>query len=675
MGKPRAALGRTSPSASRIRRWIATAGLRARLLARSRSAAEALCQQVFRALGEDSDDEMTLTRAQALLRAKLTDYSVAFEPGEPELLANVTKVSNWLKLSPIETDLLVLAAAAPSQASLSRVLDEIDAKSRVQTVMALGLVLGHPAERIADALSNGATLVRYQLMKPPLCGYDFSQGLLNEDLERALNGGQACLDELLTVFFTRAPTSTRGRVDYGHLEPRLTTMVSYIAGAGKARASGVNVLLYGIAGTGKSELARLVAAELGWQAHEVRMTNRDGLAATGDERLASFLMAQRFLEQTDRRLVIFDEMEDLVGHQGYGSARLGKLYLNRLLESNAVPTIWIANDITALDAAARRRFDFSIPFGPLPGNARRHVLKKHLAHESPELRQTLLRRELLLPSQVATAKKVADHVGDSPERAITETIDATMRLLEQPIPRQSSDLAFDPSIASTDIAINAVVAALHGASAVVLLYGPPGVGKSALAGHLADKTGRRPVRISASDLLSEFLGENEQRVARLFDGIDVQTEAVIFEEADELLATRSSDRQSWEIRLANELLIHLESFAGLAVLTTNAVDRLDEAIFRRCSLKIELSFTTAAQRLAIWEQKVGVPMTSMQRQQLERLERLAVGDFVAVAAQAQLVGQKWQASDWLEALEKELAIKPNSHYAPRFVREPTVAYA
>src|SRR5260221_10197849 len=98
------------------------------------------------------------------------------------------------------------------------------------------------------------------------------------------------------------------------------------------------------------------------------------------------------------------------------------------------------------------------------------------------------------------------------------------------------------------------------------------------------------------------------------------------------------------------------SFGGVAVLTTNALGRMDTAALRRCDLKIELAYLRVDQRMALWTRVTGMTVDVRTQEHLKRLSSLTPGDFAAVAAQAQLIGGRWDAEEWLRALEKEHVI-------------------
>ncbi|HZZ92997.1 MAG TPA: AAA family ATPase [Usitatibacter sp.] len=590
-------------------------------------------------------------------------------------MANVRLLADALGLTAVEHDVMALFAAVPSQPALQQALGRIDIRSRHQMTSALAVILGHPLDEVRQALGPDGNLARFQIVRIfDGAAYDFSQlALLNDDLERALSSASADLDEILSAFFHKAPPPSLEFVDFQHLQPLVGTLLNYLRGAAERGAVGINVLLYGLPGTGKTELARLAAKELGWTAFEVKMCNRDGAPSSGDERVGSYLLAQRLLENMGDRLVIFDEFEDLFSPDfGFQRARMGKLFMNRLLESNHVPAVFIANDVSALSLAARRRFDLSIGFGALPLAARASVLSRHLdAKRLDEVtRQRLQRRHALVPAQVATGQKVSD-LSNGSQEVVVQAIDASMRLLEQPMPREAPELEFELALAHADCDLGTVVDGVRGPSKklTLALHGPPGVGKSALARFICKEIQREPVQISASDVLSAFVGETEQRLAAIFQAVDPRAEVVVLEEADELLGARSGARQSWEVRLVNELLGQIDAFGGVIVITTNAIDRIDPAALRRCALKIRLDYLSADQRLHMWRRKVGAAPAPDIVQGLMRLDQLTAGDFAAVTQQADVVGRNWTPDDWLIALEREAALKPRVPNPAGFVQQ------
>ena len=158
-----------------------------------------------------------------------------------------------------------------------------------------------------------------------------------------------------------------------------------------ARA-GVNVLLYGPPGTGKTEFAKLMARLSGCELYEVDCLDRDGNSLSGKERYRSLQVSQAFLRGRGGTAILFDEVEDVFppitekpthGFGAGGFARAGavngKAWVNRTLEQNPVPTIWISNSINQIDPAYRRRFQFHLELANPPQRVRENIARKHLA--------------------------------------------------------------------------------------------------------------------------------------------------------------------------------------------------------------------------------------------------------------------------------------------------------
>lgn len=147
-----------------------------------------------------------------------------------------------------------------------------------------------------------------------------------------------------------------------------------------------------------------------------------------------------------------------------------------------------------------------------------------------------------------------------------------------------------------------------GRGLVALMTGPPGTGKTMAAQVLAAELGRELWRVEVSTLVSKYIGETMENIQRLID-IARQTDAVIlFDEADGFFARRT-DLSSSNDRHANQdtghLLQAIESFDGIAVLTTNRRRNIDEAFQRRLRYVLDFPPPDAAARAAIWAKVLG----------------------------------------------------------------------
>jgi len=140
--------------------------------------------------------------------------------------------------------------------------------------------------------------------------------------------------------------------------------------------------------------------------------------------------------------------------------------------------------------------------------------------------------------------------------------------------------------------------------AVALFYGPPGTGKSMAAKLIAKRLGWQLLRIDASRLVSKWIGETEKNLRRVLDAAEDGRFALLFDEADALFGKRSTENRGGTDRYANMeinyLLQRLDHFDGIAFLTSNLEQAVDEAFRRRLAARIEFPMPEERTRVAIW---------------------------------------------------------------------------
>ncbi|YAF95388.1 MAG: ATP-binding protein [Nodularia sp. CChRGM 3473] len=196
-----------------------------------------------------------------------------------------------------------------------------------------------------------------------------------------------------------------------------------------------------------------------------------------------------------------------------------------------------------------------------------------------------------------------------------------------------------------------------------LFAGASGTGKTMAAEVIADELRLDLYRIDLSSVVSKYIGETEKNLRRVFDAAETGGAILLFDEADALFGKRSEVKDSHD-RHANievgYLLQRMESYRGLAILTTNLKGSLDQAFLRRIRFVVQFSFPDIHQRTEIW-QRIFPKQTPTQDLDPSKLAKLNVsgGNIRNIALNAAFL-----AADAGEAVEmKHILQAAKSEYA------------
>src|SRR5213075_1358411 len=144
----------------------------------------------------------------------------------------------------------------------------------------------------------------------------------------------------------------------------------------------------------------------------------------------------------------------------------------------------------------------------------------------------------------------------------------------------------------------------YGKGLIGLFSGPPGTGKTMLAGLIATSLDLDLYQVDLAQVVSKWVGETEKQLAKVFDQAERAHAVLLFDEADSLFAKRtevktSNDRYG---KLAvNYLLQRLEHYSGVVIMTTNKEAALDEALQRRLTLHLHLQVPEPPERERLWQ--------------------------------------------------------------------------
>ncbi|MEE4382810.1 MAG: AAA family ATPase [Pseudomonadales bacterium] len=604
--------------------------------------------------------------------ARMQEIGAARPELPEEFRRNLRQLSRSIGLNPTEATLLGFAVVLHSHRGLDDVADELGMLTSPRVCSHLATLLRLEPAHVRAALSSDGLLRRSRLLSLESGGTLRHCLRLLDRLPSVLMEPGDGSRQLLAAYFHRTRAPGLGMRDFRHVRDDLDVLLAYLEEALARRKVGVNVLFYGPPGTGKTELSRALARRLRARAYEISNVDHDGDALAGYQRFNAYQLSQVALEKARRAIVVFDEIEDVFpdsrGQFGFTAESGRKAWVNRLLETNPTPAIWISNRIDQMDRAYLRRFDYVMHLDHPPREVRRRMLRTRLKDVPVGAAwvERLASQPTLSPALIAKAADVVATAGAGTERLNEQRLERvlgnTLRAMGRPLPetpRAETALPYSFDVLHADVDLEALVRGLQRRGAGrICLYGPPGTGKTAFGRCLAEVLDRPLLVRRASDLLRPFVGETEGRIAEMFERARADGALLLLDEADSFLRDREQSRQSWEVTQVNELLVQMEAFEGLFVCSTNLMDQLDRAALRRFDFKVRFDFLTPGQAWLLFERALAnggdVPDAEHWLKRLAALSNLTPGDFAVALRRMEVLGAELGAEGLFSELVREV---------------------
>lgn len=450
------------------------------------------------------------------------------------------------------------------------------------------------------------------------------------------------LDRIFLKTIVECPPAELKLEHFSHIPNVARVLVPYVKDALETSRKGVNILFYGLPGTGKTQLARVVAERCDARVFEV--------SPKANNRLQCWKMCNSFLGYADKTVLVIDEAEDIFNEDidsDVGTViRRNKASLHWMLETAPIPNIWISNSVSSIAPSMLRRFDLIFEVSSPDAEGRRRMVDDAFGNTlSHTTRERLVLTRKLTPAVMKRAASVAQTVRETAdtidEVAVVDMIDEVLRAQDYGTVAAASSVLpafYDPKFVNADIDLDALAKGIaHAGGAKICLYGPPGTGKSAYAAWLAQQLNRPLVRRTVAELTSCFVGETEKQIAQAFREASRDNAVLLLDEADSFLRDRKLANYGWEATQVNELLTQLEAFEGYFVATTNLLDSFDGASLRRFDLKAKFDFLKPEQAVELAGRVLAttnIALDDAARDRIGHMAQLTPGDFAAVMRQS-----------------------------------------
>ena len=424
----------------------------------------------------------------------------------------------------------------------------------------------------------------------------------------------------------------------------------------------VSILFYGKPGSGKTELAKSLCKQTGKQVYIFKNEAETNERCNVLGRLVCLLS----MERKDSILIV-DEADSLLKTMDFSffgsSPSKTKGTVNKMLENNRDKVIYIINHQHQIDESTRRRFTFSIRFEAMPKTMLKSIAEQRLEDlDITESAKTelvsMLEKYHLTGQSVENIVKTIDAMECKDEETLLKKADTVMKensLLLNGKKKKMRDRVkaeYDLRVLNASMNPGEIVNMVQNAAKFaernkntengirMLFYGLSGTGKTELARYMAEQLGKEIILRRPSDILSPYVGQDEQHIREAFEEAEQNDAILLFDEADTFFYDRNQAQRTWERSLVNEFLTQMEEFTGILICTTNLRNIMDPAMQRRFHILVEFKpMKFDGIKIMLEKYFPDYHLSNKEIEELEDSDSVTPGDFGALSSRIRFMNQ------------------------------------
>ena len=434
----------------------------------------------------------------------------------------------------------------------------------------------------------------------------------------------------------------------------------------KEKNEGLNMLLYGEPGTGKTEFSRSLAKYLNKDIYEIGPFDKDGDPVNETRLFSAFNICRKTIP-SQNSVIVIDEADQLLNGSGglsfFNTNRnKEKNFVNKALDDSEHISIWITNEYKFMEESTRRRFDYSIKFKKLTTDERKTIWQNSIRKYNLEnILNTsdvdyLSDRYRISAGGINLALKNSQKLGNGTGESICSGIETVLTPYLELMGRQNNvrkTHSKNYSLEGLNIAGNfnlervidissKFYSNLHSSDNLntnifnmnLLLYGVPGTGKTEFVKHYASQLKKEVIIKTGSDLLNKYVGGTEENIKNAFLEAESGNSILFIDEVDGLFSSRENAARSWEITQVNELLTKMENFKGIFIAATNFQKNMDTAAMRRFNIKLKFNYLNNDGKIIffnrILQNMTDQMLNSEEVEMLNEIDSLTPGDYKVV---------------------------------------------